>query len=337
MAQQQSHAVIAGTGRAGTSFLVRFLDECGLETDLESTTWFARARAGFEHQLDSDGPLPYVVKDPALFTYCTTLDLEQIQIDALIVPVRDLELAARSRVHQERLAYLENQHLRHREVQVVGATPGGVLYSLDVVDEARILAVGFHQLLHWALAGDLPLFLLEFPRLIEDRGYLLRKLWPWLGRHCTEAAAREAFAKAVDLDAVRIRSESPAAAAFALGARAPDPATLDRTALLELLERESTALARARDETAKHAEELEHTIQERSRLWTGAAQLRSQLQTERSRNAALEEELAALRADVESATAARLHAEHQLEEMRTSTSWRITAPLRSGARSRQHR
>ncbi len=203
------HAVIAGTGRAGTSFLVRFLDRCGLETNLAASSWFPQARAGYEHALDAEGQLPYVVKDPVLFTYCTELDLSTFHIDALVVPVRDLMLAAQSRVHQERLALADNPWLRHRNIQYAGATPGGILYSLDVLDQAKTLAVGFHKLVHWALANELPLFLPEFPRMVEDRDYALDVLWPWLSGHCTRETAHTAFAETADADAVRIKAGSP--------------------------------------------------------------------------------------------------------------------------------
>jgi hypothetical protein len=202
--EPSTHAVIAGTGRAGTSFLVKFLNRCGLDTDLESSPWFVEANAGHEHALDSDSDLPYVVKDPILFSYCEELDLSRLRIDALIVPMRDLALAAYSRIHQEHLAMKENPSLAHRDTEVGTAVPGGVVYSLDVLDQARILAVGFYKLLYWALANDLPLHLLEFPRMVEDRDYTLSRLWPWLGEHCSIETARRAFVESADPDAVRI-------------------------------------------------------------------------------------------------------------------------------------
>jgi hypothetical protein len=209
LSAQRRHAVIAGTGRAGTSFLVRFLDHCGLETNLANTAWSERARAGHEHALDSEQPLPYVVKDPLLFTYCADLDLELLHIDALIVPIRDPILAAESRVHQERLALLENPWFSRRlDAQLGGATPGGVVYSLDVVDQARVLAVGLHQMLHWALANELPLFLLEFPRLVEDSDYTIGRLSPWLQRHCSRDLAEQAFVEVADANAVTIKDRS---------------------------------------------------------------------------------------------------------------------------------
>lgn len=240
----ERHAVIAGTGRAGTSFLVEFLAACGLDTG--EGGWSERARAGFEHHLASGLHLPYVVKDPWLFAYCEQLDLEAFQFDALVVPIRDLAHVARSRIHQERLAFADTWFGDLEGSQVVGVTPGGVLYSLDVVDQGRILAVGLHRLLHWAVARELPLFLLSFPRLVEDVDYLTRTLWPWLGGHCTIETAREAFARTAR-DAVRIREPQPSAP-LVLGPGEPDPAVLDRAALLERRDELQRELAHAQAE-----------------------------------------------------------------------------------------
>src|SRR5215469_16136796 len=67
---RQRHLLVAGTGRAGTSALVRYLTELGLETHLskngEASAFDDAAQAGFEDlALPSLTPdLPYVVKSP---------------------------------------------------------------------------------------------------------------------------------------------------------------------------------------------------------------------------------------------------------------------------------
>jgi hypothetical protein len=249
---ERRHAVIGGTGRAGTTFLVKFLDACGLDTGLDASGWFPRARAGHEHALDADGRLPYVVKDPWLFTYCEQLDLGEMQIDALIVPTRDLMQAANSRVYQERLALTDDLRFQGRDVQVSAKTAGGVVYSLDAVDQARLLAVGFYNLLRWVAVRELPLYLLDFPRMVEDRDYTLDRLWPWLSEHCSIEVARKAFGATSDPDVVRIRRGGGAArGAVMLGEGEPDRAALDRAALVGRIDELAAALTLAHGEIAE--------------------------------------------------------------------------------------
>jgi len=336
---QRRHAVIAGTGRAGTSFLVRLFDACGLETGLDANVWFSRARAGYEHALDSHEPLPYVVKDPWLFSYCEDINLDSITIDALILPIRDLMLAARSRVHQERLAVLDGPLGGRDSLQLAGTTPGGVLYSLDVVDQARILAVGFHKLLHWAAANQLPLYLLEFPRLVEDPHYTLGVLWPWLGAHCTTETARRAFAEVADPDAARITSDPGQLKACILGEGEPDTVALDRAALSDRIGELHEQLRRVGDEAqcwCNSAAELESQaaeqagvlevlrsqLEERERSHAELDEIRSRLYTHERTVQSLEDEIRHRDEDLDT-----LH--RGLAAVHASASWRVTAPLRA--------
>jgi hypothetical protein len=60
------------------------------------------------------------------------------------------------------------------------------------------LAVGFYTVLHWAVANELPVVLADFPRLVNDRDYLIDALWPWLSTFCTREVAEAAFDATAD-------------------------------------------------------------------------------------------------------------------------------------------
>lgn len=169
-----SHLVIAGTGRAGTSHLVRWLGEQGLDIGA-CPSWDERAQAGHEYRLTASADLPYVVKDPWLCTYLD--DVDPAWLDVLVVPVRDLQGAAASRVRLERAAVAERSP--QWSADTWGWTAGGVLVSLAEHHQAELLAVGFHHLIAWAVAHDVPLVLLDFAR-IGDEVYLKDRLAPWL-------------------------------------------------------------------------------------------------------------------------------------------------------------
>jgi hypothetical protein len=313
----EHHAVIAGTGRAGTSFLVRFLDQCGLDTASSTDFFDIRSRAGLEHNV-LDDHVPYVVKDPWFFTYCDDVDPGAIPIDALLVPVRELMAASTSRILQERIALAEGPRTHGPASDVSSAVTAGVVYSLDPVDEARILAVGFHRLIHWATVHEVPLFLLEFPRIVNDREYLVETLWPWLSAHCSKEQAKIAFSVVADPHLVRV--EAPQGSDVARRGSV-DAERLDRNAMRILLKEREELLAITKDELA----EARETLAESERRLTYAQDRLAEAQgsvveTERALghvNSALGEMQALLHA----ATA-------EVNVLRQTLSWRITKPLR---------
>lgn len=212
------HAVIAGTGRAGTSFLVEWLRTAGVPgPDLGSLYYSEEARAGYETALVDAGS-HYLVKDPWLSEYLDHLDDAAVTIEALILPVRDLRDAAVSRLRRQ----LEDR-ARSRDsarLQTDASVAGGMIFSLSVDDEERVLAVGQARVITWALERDVPLYLLHYPRLVQDADYAIDALWPWLQRFCDRATATEAFARVLrppsgdpirsdgeDTEVVRLREE----------------------------------------------------------------------------------------------------------------------------------
>ncbi len=191
------HAVIAGTGRAGTTFLVEFLRDCGVEVG-DTTAYSDRANAGLESSvLDADAP--YLTKDPWFYTYCNEIDLATRPIDVVIIPVRSLAESAESRLVQERANVLEHVAPYRSLSNEYGVISGGSIYSLEPIDLQRILAVGFYQVIQWAVRHEVPVVLLDFPRLANDRDYLIAQLWPWLSNFCTRESAEDSFTKNADL------------------------------------------------------------------------------------------------------------------------------------------
>ena len=313
------HAVIAGTGRAGTSFLVRFLGRCGLDTGSPHDFFDERARAGLEHYL-LDDHAPYVVKDPWLFSYCNHVDPGAIAVDALLVPVRELMAAATSRILQERIAMAEGPRAGWPPSDVNGVVTAGAVYSLDPVDEARILAVGFHRLIHWATAQQVPLFLLEFPRIVNDGRYLIESLWPWLGNHCDRVRAQSAYAAVADPYLVRVGAGHH----HTNGAHnaSIDSTRLDREAMAILIQEREALLASANDELAETREDLAENQARLAETESRLAETEGRLvETERFlalRDVALAEHQMRLDAVIS-----------ELNAVRGTMSWRLTGPLRT--------
>ncbi len=267
------HLVIAGTGRAGTSFLVRYLTELGLDTSLsrqgEAAFWDEAANAGLEEFpiVGSGATLPYVVKSPWTGDCIEqVLANPQIAIDALVLPVRDLVEAATSRAVLEMRAIHQRAPWMaelDRSWEVWADTPGGVIYSLNPLDQARLLAVGFHAIVQHAAEAEIPIIFLAFPRMIGDCGYLYRTLRPVLPPEATTERARAAHARVADRGKVRVgdelagaadRGERPAGSARRQ-AVFPLPAAVDRLALQRELARLREALRRTLEQAEQAADE----------------------------------------------------------------------------------
>jgi hypothetical protein len=212
---------IAGTGRAGTTFLVRYLTALGLDTTLSRNPLMVddeRANAGIEEGTErlDQADLPYVVKTPWLYLVIDEL-LEKgtFHADAVIIPVRDLKEAAISRLTIEHQSIIESSPevcTMRDPWNVWGRVPGGALYSMHPIDEERLLAVGFHHLVERLVRADVPIVFLHFPRFVMDGEYLHSSLAPTLG-HVTAEMARAAFAQTADPQKVRTTVEVSSVAA----------------------------------------------------------------------------------------------------------------------------
>jgi hypothetical protein len=274
-----------------------------------------------------------------LFAYCDQIESDVIEIDALLVPVRELMAAATSRILQERIAMAEGPWANWPSSDVNGSITAGAIYSLNPVDEARILAVGFHRLVHWATVRQVPLFLLEFPRTVNDGEYLIETLWPWLSAHCDREQARTAFAAVADPELVRI---GRFAGAGSNGSDSVVAEALDRDAMAILLEERDSLLARTEDQLAEAREVyagIEYQLAEAREVYAGTecqlAETREVLtETERrlentQAQLAEFEGLAAQRAYALGEMQVRLDAiAGEIDAMRQTLSWRITQPLR---------
>lgn len=334
-ATHRHHLLISGTGRAGTSFLVRYLTALGLDTNLarhgEKASWDQSANAGLE-DLPIPGKaddLPYVVKSPWLGHFSDPLPFPpEVVIDALVVPVRGLAEAATSRCILElRAAHQAAPWLAEFDgtIDSWAATPGGVVYSLEPIDQARLLAVGFHNLIHAALLRDVPIVLLAFPRLVEDAEYLYERLAPVLGAGVGREQALAAHARLADR--AQVRTESEVAPARKPASVAPPRGCPDLEAIDRLAARREIRRLRAAQLDQDRAIEAARADAEAARADAAAA-----LAAARTAEAALENAQARLvstEAEAQRATAL----ERQLSAVRASTSWRVTGPLRAMARA----
>ena len=192
---------------------MRLLSACGLETVLDNPLagWFKGANAGAESLILGEGEAhPYVVKSPWTYQFVEQLvTTESIIVDEVIIPIRRLSEAAASRLIIEAAQVrkmIPSFDLYEDPWADFGQTPGGALYSLEMIDQERILGRALHKLLETLEENNVPYRLLSFPKFVSDVDYAydrLGHLFPDL----TKEDFGKKFSSAVSKDQVRVGAE----------------------------------------------------------------------------------------------------------------------------------
>jgi hypothetical protein len=167
------HSIITGTGRTGTSFLVQLLTKLGLDTGFEKEDiyfhLYENARAGLERDVRDDDA-PYIVKSPFFCDHAPqVLQRDDISIDYVFVPMRDLQAAAESR------RYVVSTSLTKRP-----DVPGGLWHTERGEDQEAILVFQVYKLFLALSNTEIPIILMKYPKITQDSEYLYRKMNPLL-------------------------------------------------------------------------------------------------------------------------------------------------------------
>ena len=197
---KKHHLLITGTGRTGTTFLVKLLTMLDIDTGFtkDFLPISDEAQAGLEHH-GLGGDYPYVVKNPKLMWELPGLIASNpVVIDHVLVPIRNIHAAAESRRANMRKAS-------------PNAEPKEVVGGLEGVDnpedqEAFFLKKFFH-FFHFASTYQIPVILLHYPRLVLDGEYLYRKLHFLLG-NVTRERFLEIFNEVADPSIVNCYNEN---------------------------------------------------------------------------------------------------------------------------------
>lgn len=163
----RNYTIISGTGRAGTTLLVRILMKAGVDTGFDADAAIDPvAHAGLELDIRTK-PDCRVVKSPWIATYLDQVVLDpEIAIDHAIICMRDLYAAAESRRRVQRL--------RNTEQPVAG----GLWGATDPAAQEAYLAEVFYKLIFHLSEQEVPMTFLHFPRFAKDADYFVEKLAP---------------------------------------------------------------------------------------------------------------------------------------------------------------
>lgn len=163
------HVIITGTGRTGTTFLMQLLSHLKLDTGYPYRNVDNICHAGLERNTISRNS-PYIVKSP---WYCDYLDKVLIQkdisIEYVFVPIRNVRAAAESRGLVTKLVGPSSSQIA-----------GGLFRTNNVKEQEDILLKQFYKLCLDLSIKDIPLILLQYPKITKNPDYLFRKLKPIL-------------------------------------------------------------------------------------------------------------------------------------------------------------
>jgi hypothetical protein len=200
----RKHVVITGTGRCGTTFLVQLLTKLGLDTGftLDQLERNNESHAGLERDIRREG-CPFVVKSPWFCDYAEEVFARQdILVERVFVPIRDLHAAAESRrrVTSSRLAELPMlERLKHTLRPKRFA--GGLWHTREPHRQEEVLLRQLYKLMLAVSDTEIPLTFMRYPRIVKDCPYLFEKLSPILPG-ITPDAFRQVFDSTVRVELI---------------------------------------------------------------------------------------------------------------------------------------
>ena len=186
MNQPRRHVVITGTGRAGTTFLVQLFTNLKLDTGYTAESirndLDENARAGLENDVRKEGA-PYIVKSPWFCDYASeVVKREDIVLEHVFIPMRELHAAIESRKHVTKSAVSKMPFFKRLKNTIKPPKlRGGFVHTRRAGKLEKVLLLQLYNLILALSEAQIPVTLLQYPKLIKEPAYLYEKLKPILG------------------------------------------------------------------------------------------------------------------------------------------------------------
>ena len=150
---------ITGTGRCGTTFLIKifsFLEfNTGYNNDNYSKSIHLHCNAGMERYYNEDY---YIIKNPCILSDIKTiLEDTSIKIKTVIIPIRDFTASAKSRLKYNNLT-------------------GGLWNATDELSQIQFYKDIFANYIYYMTKYEIPTIFIDFDKMINDKKYLFDKL-----------------------------------------------------------------------------------------------------------------------------------------------------------------
>lgn len=183
----KTHVVITGTGRTGTTFLVELFTHLGFDTGFSIDELAIKknktARAGLELDI-RDHNCPFIVKSPWFCDYAQeVVGRQDISIEHVFVPIRDMHAAAESRRHVSKTRISKLSVFKQLKHSIRPKIFAGGLWHTDSVKPGKqeeVLLRQIYQLMFVLSDTSIPVTFMRYPRIVKDSQYLYGKLEPVL-------------------------------------------------------------------------------------------------------------------------------------------------------------
>ena len=179
-----NHIIITGTGRCGTTFLVRLFTLLELDTGFDKKTMisrvFSNCNSGLEtHNLNSTSR---IMKDPTLLDQIPRFSNDKLQrIEHVIIPIRNYDEAANSRA-------------KH------GNSTGGLCRNAKNAEEQKIADMkSMARYIHAMTMYDIPTTFIDFAKMTSNPEYLFNKLPLCIMKGITSQRFLNAYLEATNL------------------------------------------------------------------------------------------------------------------------------------------
>lgn len=155
--------IITGTGRAGTTFIMKLLTlldyDTGFEKERVDDYIDSFSLGGLEHDIKKY--IPYrIIKSPAIMN-CFDIFVKKYEIEKIIIPIRDLKEVAKSRINVSKNSK---------------TGLGGLWGTKEYNKQQEVLEQKLLKFLVEVSKYYIPIVLISFERMFSDKEYLYRKL-----------------------------------------------------------------------------------------------------------------------------------------------------------------
>ena len=151
--------LITGTGRSGTTFLIKifsFLEfNTGYSRDNYNNFIYSNCNSGMEKNYNEDY---YILKNPIFITQIEQIISDQsVKIKTVIIPIRDYKISAKSRVSHDNGA-------------------GGLWNAIDEETQIQYYKDILSNYIYYMTKYEINTIFLDFDKMVSDKLYLFNKI-----------------------------------------------------------------------------------------------------------------------------------------------------------------